>query len=492
MSHALTPPKGYPTLSFRLTLRLGLVMLVVGLIFTAIYFVLSLSFFSRLANEQMLQRAKSATTIIEATLNAKNGINSRTFIRQIQTAKLSDNIAVFDAKHNLIDHSVEKISKALERYATDTKLRLREVEEEKTMLKNVLRAKTQKRLEDGMYVAGKVRYTVFEHKDYVILVGFTPQLPNMLTLGVSFLLLCLIAIAINALFVYQYSHSLSTVLLRIIRGLEVDSVHPEGFHPAYAEIADLLKAVEEKVGQSSSTRKNMEIPYSKTNEPSEGLLAVLQNKLFEKPFPRMQRYELAVYPRRPKLNTKEFICGSYSTGRVDVFIGITDSDLAGALVEKNRIQERFWALAEQETTSQGMAQKLWNALFAASEFVPGIFFARLDETHKTMDIYRAGGVHLFEISRNECKAIELGSSQFESSFTSIATHSLVEGSQFVMVSHDAFRAMELSTVDFAQMLEKLSDGKKGKHLLAGILEKIHQKLDAGETVPGLLAVLSEK
>jgi hypothetical protein len=52
--------------------------------------------------------------------------------------------------------------------------------------------------------------------------------------------------------------------------------------------------------------------------------------------------------------------------------------------------------------------------------------------------------------------------------------------------------MELSPDDFAELLARLGKARTGKILLAGILEKIHQKLAAGETVPGLLAVLSEK
>jgi len=74
----------------------------------------------------------------------------------------------------------------------------------------------------------------------------------------------------------------------------------------------------------------------------------------------------------------------------------------------------------------------------------------------------------------------------------VSEHRLTPGGHFVMVSHDAFAAMELSTGDFAELLGRLGGAKSGKLLLAGILEKIHQKLPAGEVVPGLLAVLSEK
>ena len=106
---------------------------------------------------------------------------------------------------------------------------------------------------------------------------------------------------------------------------------------------------------------------------------------------------------------------------------------------------------------------------------------------------RAGGVHLFEIEQGgACNEIHLGSEQFGSEYTMISEYRLKENSHFVMVSQDAFSAMELSHNDFAALLGRMSAAKSGKLLLAGILEKIHQKLPAGETVPGLIAVLSEK
>src|SRR5690606_38321157 len=110
-----------------------------------------------------------------------------------------------------------------------------------------------------------------------------------------------------------------------------------------------------------------------------------------------------------------------------------------------------------------IARNLWTAFFTSSELVPGIFFARLDETRKSMDIYRAGGIHLFEVSKGDCREIHLGSEQFGSEYTMVSEHNLTEGSHFVMVSHDAFRAMELSNGDFAALLGKLGTAKSGKH-----------------------------
>ncbi|HRP69855.1 MAG TPA: hypothetical protein PLY93_10025, partial [Turneriella sp.] len=403
MSVSSTTPKNYPTLSLRLTLRLGLVMLVVGLLFAAIYFVLSISLFSRLSNEQMLQKKQSAQIIIESTLNSKENINSRTLIREIQEAGLSNDIGVFDMKQQLIDHSNDKIAAALGRYATDPKLRLADVETQRKILAAALRH-AKKKSSSLFLVVDNLSYVAYPSKSYTVLVGFRPQSLNYLTLGVSFFLLCLIAVAINTLFVYQYGHSLSTTLMRIVRGLEIDSLHSGGFSPQYAEVASLLQAVEEKTSASSGQTFSSSNPtMAEKSGRTEETQHLLQNKLFERPFPRMQRYELAVYPRRPKVNTKEFICGAHNDGRIDVLIGITDADSVGALVAKNRIQERFWALSEENTAPTAMAKSLWQAFFASSEYVPGLFFARLDEAEKNLDIYRAGAVHLFEVSGNNCR-----------------------------------------------------------------------------------------
>jgi len=481
--------KPRPALAIKLTVTLGLIMLAVGAIFSAIYFVLSVSLFSRLANQQLEQKAKSAEVIVRAVANSKDTVNSTTFMRKLQEGGFTDAVGVFDAKKHLIDHSDEALAQALSRYATDPKLRLREVEMQSKILNDTL-AYLKKRPIPPLYVLNDVHYTAFVQDTYTILVGITVQKPKLLTLAASFLLLCILAVGINALFVYHYGHTIAHTIAQIVRGLDVDSLRADSIETHYEEIEALIHAVDEKIRHS-----NAPMPIAAPASSAAGgdaILQLMQAKLFEKPFPRMQSYELAVYPRRPKAGTKEFICGAHDQGRIDVLIGITDSDSPEALIVKHRIQERFWVLAKENLASDEIARNLWTAFFASSELVPGLFFARFDETEKSMDIYRAGAVHLFEVTADSCHEIHLGSENFGSEYTMVSEHRLTQGSHFVMVSHDAFSAMELSTGDFAALLSKIGAAKTGKHLLAGILEKIHQKLEAGEIVPGLLAVLSEK
>lgn len=487
MSFSAVTGKTRPALAMKLTMTLGLVMLTVGFIFSAIYFVLSVSLFSRLANQQLEQKAKSAEVIVRAVANSKDPVNSTTFMRKLRDAGFTDAVAVFDAKKSIIDHSDETISALLSKYATDPRFKHRDVEMQNKLLADTLKY-LNGRPATPLYPQSDLNYTAFVQDAYTILVGITVQKPKLLTLAVSFLLLCLLAVGINSLFVYHFGHSIAHTIAQIVRGLDVDSLRADSIEPHYEEIQALIHAVDEKISHP------VHHPAAAAAVPSgsDAALQLMQTKLFEKPFPRMQSYELAVYPRRPKIATKEFICGAHDQGRIDVFIGITDSDSTEALIVKNRIQERFWVLAKENLTSDEIARNLWTALFASSELVPGLFFARLDESEKSMDIYRAGGVHLFEVTGNDCREIHLGSEQFGSEYTMVSEHRLTPGSHFVMVSHDAFSAMELSTGDFAALLARLGSAKTGKHLLAGILEKIHQKLEAGEVVPGLLAVLSEK
>lgn len=469
-------------------MTLGLIMLAVGAAFSAIYFVLSVSLFSRLATQQLEQKAKSAEVIVRAVSLSRDAINTMTYIRNLQNGGFTDAIGVFNEKGHLVAHTDETIATALGKALTDPKLKPAEVTQQEKLLQDVL-AYRRTRPVNPLYNLGDAHYTALVQEKATILIALTAQKPKMLTLATSFFLLCLLAVGINTLFVYHYGHSIAHSLAQIVRGLDVDSIRVESIESQYIEIDALAQAVDEKIRQSRVA------PPAGMGDAGkgDGLIAMLQAKLFEKPFPRMQGYELAVYPRRPKAETHEFISGAYEPGHVDVLIGITESDSVEALLAKHRMQERFFALAKQNLTSDELARDIWTAFFAHSEFVPGVFFARLDEAAKSMDICRAGAVHLFEVTPDSvCHEINVGSTEFGSEYTMLSEHRLTPGSYFVMVSHDAFSAMELSSGDFAEVIGKLSASKSAKLLLAGLLEKIHQKLPAGETVPGLIAVLSER
>jgi hypothetical protein len=480
-----------PALAYRLTLSLGLVALAVGLIFSAIYFVLSISLFSRLANQELEQKAKSADIIVRAVAHSKEATNSSTFIRNLQKAGFNSHIGVFSPKLELMAHTDESISEALSKIATDPKLKLRLVEEQHKLAQTVI-AYNKKQSQLALYRADDLHYVVVKEADAVVLVALAVNKPKLLTLAASFLLLCLLAVGINLLFIYHYGHSLAHTIAQIVRGLDVDSLRIDSINPQYLEIEALIHGVDEKIRQSRAPVVAAAAPVA-VGPNIDSVLQLMQTRLFERPFPRMDKHELAVYPRRPKLETREFISGSHEAGRTDVLIGITDSDSPEALVIKHRLQERFLALAKEHLTSDDMARNLWAFFAAHGEFVPGLFFARFDEHSESLDIFRAGGVHLFEVlADGACNAIHVGDDSFGSEYTMITEHRLTPGGHFVMVSNDAFSTMELSPDDFAELLARLGKARTGKILLAGILEKIHQKLAAGETVPGLLAVLSEK
>lgn len=489
MSSSALQPRPKPALAIRLTVTLGLVMLGVGALFSAIYFFLSVSLFSRLANQQLDQKAKSAEVILKALANSRENLNSSTYIRHLQNAGFTDTIAVYSDRWKLIAHSDEAIATALGKYSTDPKTKLPEIEEQNKLLQDVLKYRRGKPV-NPFYVQGNVHYIAYVQDNTTLLLGLTPQKPKLLTLAASFFLLCLLSVGINTLFVYYHGHSLAQVLAQIVRGLDVDSLRPETIDARYQEVDALLQAVDEHIRQSRGTATPHSVAPSTAQEDTAQLL---QNKLFERPFPRMQQYELAVYPRKPRPETHEFISGANEHGHVDVLIGILESDRIEALIAKHRLQERFWALAKENLSSLELAKNLWNSFFMHSDLVPGLFYARLNEADHKLEVLRAGAVHLYEVtSDGKCHEITLGSPQFGSEFTQLDEHHLTAGSHFMMVSHDAFRAMELSSADFAEVLAKLGGARGGKRLLAGTLEKIHQKLPAGETVPGLLAVLSEK
>ena len=102
MSSSPAVAKPHPALAVRLTLTLGLIMLAVGALFSAIYFVLSVSLFSRLATQQLEQKAKSAEVIVRAVALSRDTINTMTYIRNLQNGGFTDAIGVFNDKGHLV------------------------------------------------------------------------------------------------------------------------------------------------------------------------------------------------------------------------------------------------------------------------------------------------------------------------------------------------------------------------------------------------------
>jgi hypothetical protein len=112
-----------------------------------------------------------------------------------------------------------------------------------------------------------------------------------------------------------------------------------------------------------------------------------------------------------------------------------------------------WALCRNKTFLQTNSPVISGLHFLCTvNWFRASFSRGSTRAAKSMDICRAGGVHLFEVTPDSvCHEINVGSTEFGSEYTMISEHRLTAGSYFVMVSHDAFSAMELSSGDFAEV-----------------------------------------
>lgn len=177
MSFSAVNGSSRPALTMRLTLRIGIVMLTVGAIFSAIYFVLSVSLFSRLAHQQLEQKAKSAEVIVRSVANSRETINSTTLIRNLQNGGFTDHIAVFSDRNKLIAHTDEIIAGKLEQYVTNPKLKLREVEEQNRLLQDVLTYRKARPV-SPFYMLDDVNYVAFVQDNITVMVGLSVQKPK--------------------------------------------------------------------------------------------------------------------------------------------------------------------------------------------------------------------------------------------------------------------------------------------------------------------------
>lgn len=486
MSLSVVGNKAKPGLAFRLTLNLGLVTLGISALFATIYFVLTVSLFSRFATEQLHQKAQSAALIVKAVSDSKESINSLTFIRKLRKAGLEGAIAVFNAKGRLEAHSDEKVSLAIGQFEANPKAKNIPVETQTQLLKNVAAFAKNKNSGD-LYATNGLYYSLIKTQTTQVLIALEPQSPKLLVLAASFALLCLLGVALNTLFIYHFGHSLARVLSDIVRGIEVGSLRSDTFQASYNEVDELITSVSLRVNSAATT-----VPPTQ-DAPQLDVQQQMQNRLYEKPFPRIEQHELVVYPRRPKVQTHEFISAAHEAGRIDIFVGVTDSDSIDALLAKHRLQERFLTLTKENRSAKTVARELWDGFFAHSEVVPGMLYVRLTDIQNNLEISRAGTIRVFIAqSSGACREVQKGRLVFGSEFAAIEEEPLSATDQLIIVSHDAFAAMEVSAEDFAEILGRIASTKRGKHLLSGILEKIHQKLPAGETVPGLIAVLCGK
>lgn len=486
MSLSVVGNKAKPSLAFKLTLNLGLVTLGISALFATIYFVLTVSLFSRFATEQLHQKAESAAMIVKSVADSKESINSLTFIRKLRKAGIEGAIAVFNAKGRLEAHSDETISLAIGRYETNPKAKNTQIETQAQLLQEVTSFAKNKK-SGYLYTNNGLYYSAIKTQTAQVLIALEPQSPKLLVLAVSFALLCLLGVALNTLFIYHFGHSLARVLSDVVRGIEVGSLRSDTFQSIYNEVDELIDSVSLRLNSVANTvGHTQDIPQLDVQQQ-------MQNRLYEKPFPRIEQHELVVYPRRPKALTHEFISAAHEAGRTDIFVGVTDSDSIDALLAKHRLQERFLTITKENRSAKTVARELWDGFFAHSEVVPGMLYMRLTDIQNNLEISRAGTIRIFIASSNgACREIQKGRLVFGGEFAAIEEEPLAATDQLIIVSHDAFAAMEVSAKDFAEIVSRIASQKRGKHLLSGILEKIHQKLPAGETVPGLIAVFCGK
>ena len=488
MSSSQKNIKGALSLGSRLTVTVLSICVAAALIFSVVQFVLTRSLLARNDSQIFERSMKSAASLVRAIRASSADVNSLTYLRALVHSHTADEIAIFNDKGKLIEHTVDRIQAELAKYSSDWKYKSEEIE---TLNKHFKDIQTSLAGSDVKIFREKQKFVgIIAQKDYNFLLTADSHRQTPWVVLLSYFLLSLMLAGIVSLMVYHYAHEIGLILNKVSRSIEVDSIREEHFEDKYAEITHLISAVADKLRESQGDAPSGIASSSDTGD----VLQTLQNKLFEKAFPRMKAHELAVYPRKPALEMAEFISGAAENGKIDILIGSTENDGVDALLTKHRTQEKFYTLTKQNLETSEIARELWQGLMQKSELAPGLFFIRFDEASRHLDIYRSGAIHVFEMKQGgDCQELKIGSPNFESEFSMVHGHDLGERSHFIMISHSTISALEISLEDFAsQMLSSLSNAKTARNILLGLLDKIHQSLPAGETVPGLIAVFSEK
>ena len=475
-------------MGLRLTVTILFIGVASALIFSGIQFALTRSLLARNDSQTFERSTRLAASLVRAISNGTKEANSLTYLRALSNGQAADDIAIFNDKGKLIEHTNDQMQAELGKSASDWKYKSEKIESLNKKLKELqthLAGTEVKVIRDNQNFVGIIAQ---KHFTFLLMSDSRRQAPWVVLF--SYFLLSLMLAGIVSLMVYHYAHEIGLILNKVSRSIEVDSIREEHFEDKYAEITHLIASVAEKLRESQASVPSGIAFKSDTDD----VLQKLQNKLFEKAFPRMKSHELAVYPRKPSLEMGEFISGSAENGKIDILIGSTENDGLDAILTKHRTQEKFYALAKQNLDASELSRELWQGLIQKTELAPGLFFIRFDESSRHLDIYRSGAIHLFEMKQDgDCDELKIGSPNFESEFSMVHGHDLSASSHFIMISHSTISALEISAEDFAsQLLSTLTNRDTARNILLGLLDKIHQSLPAGEIVPGLIAVFSEK
>ena len=221
-------------------------------------------------------------------------------------------------------------------------------------------------------------------------------------------------------------------------------------------------------------------------------ISTMLAELCSKTLQKYKDLEVVLYPRIPSANSSSFISSlSNNSGHHFLFANFDDNH-ERANVQKNRIQERFYTLVEDDSN---VGDRVWSALNQLHTLEPGMLYLRIDAGKLLASC--SGPYYIYGAKASgEIESIEIGYTYFTDSYVEAEELDISTYESFLIVPGDFLKGLGLNADEFAfRILGQVQYSSTAKEFVISIMNTIYGNalgLDANQKIPGLIAVFKLK
>ncbi|MES0489678.1 MAG: hypothetical protein ABUK01_06795 [Leptospirales bacterium] len=259
------------------------------------------------------------------------------------------------------------------------------------------------------------------------------------------------------------------------------------------EIGKLVEEYNKLIKQTASANSGNVFSDAPNQDFEAELTTLVQQQLFNHPFPRLQGIEAALYPRKPGIPMQNFYSAAQHNDVLYVFLGHFDITSANSAIQKLRLQEQFFSFVKAGMEADETARNLWDNMFTHLDFGPGILFLSFDLNSKEWKIFRSGPFEVFVLDKEDYRKIENGNGYFSSDYTGLENMNFTNGESLTIITNEVLDHLNFDAEEFQwKILNRLSYNDKAGEQLVGMLDSIAKVEQIGENFSGLLSCINQK
>lgn len=226
------------------------------------------------------------------------------------------------------------------------------------------------------------------------------------------------------------------------------------------------------------------------------VISTMLAELCSKTLQKYKDLEVVLYPRIPSAESSSFISSlSNNSGHHFLFANFNDNHERAherANIQKNRIQERFYTLVEDDSN---IGHRVWSALNQLHTLEPGMLYLRANAGKLLASC--SGPYYIYGAKASgEIESIQIGYTYFIDSYVEAEELDIATYESFLIVPGDFLKGLGLNADEFLfRILSQVQYSSTTKEFFISIMNTIYgnvEGLDSNQKIPGLITVFKLK